>query len=44
MKITPIFAWYDFWVGLYWDQQKKRLYVFPMPMFGVCISFEGGAA
>jgi hypothetical protein len=27
----PIFAWYDFWIGLFYD---KRLYVFPIPMIG----------
>ena len=34
MTIRPIFAWYDLWVGLFWDQHKRRLYVFPMPMLG----------
>ena len=39
MKITLIFAWYDFWVGLFWDAGKKRLYFLPVPMFGIRIDF-----
>lgn len=29
MKIY--FAWYDMWVGAYWDASKRRLYVCPLP-------------
>lgn len=46
MKIDPIFAWYDLWVGFFWDAQKRRLYVLPIPCFGVVITFDhkkGGA-
>lgn len=40
MKIRPIFAWYDFWVGFFYDRQKCKLYVFPIPMVGFVISKE----
>lgn len=37
MRIKPIFAWYDFWIGFYYDEQKKIIYFFPVPMFGLKI-------
>lgn len=39
MTIKPIFAWYDIWVGAFWDAAKRRLYIFPVPMLGVVIQF-----
>lgn len=35
-------AWYDFWVGAFWDRSRRRLYLLPLPMVGVVIDF--GAA
>lgn len=39
MKIKPLFAWYDLWVGFFWDSAKRRLYVLPLPCVGVVIQF-----
>ena len=39
MSIKPIFAWYDFWIGLFLDGTKRRLYIFPLPCFGFMLQF-----
>lgn len=40
MTIKPLFAWYDLWVGAFWDGRKRRLYVLPLPCIGVVIQFQ----
>ena len=44
MRIRPILAWYDAWVGAYWDRKARRLYVLPLPCVGIVIEFgrKGG--
>jgi len=40
MKVNIIFRWFDFWVGLFWDQNIRRLYFFPLPMIGITFQFK----
>lgn len=39
MRVAPIFAWYDIWVGFFWDSKKRWLYFFPIPMVGLIFKF-----
>lgn len=41
MKISPMFAWYDLWVGAYWDRKDRTLYVLLLPTLGFKIEFRG---
>jgi len=34
-----LFAWYDFYVGMYWNKYARKLYVLPVPCFGFWIEF-----
>jgi hypothetical protein len=36
-RIRPLFAWYDLWIGAYWDRGNRRLFVMVLPTIGFVI-------
>lgn len=38
MKVSVSFAWYDFWVGWFYDRRKRALYICPLPMLVIKIT------
>lgn len=39
-RIRLLFAWYDLWIGVYWDRNERKLYILPLPMLGVVLDLE----
>lgn len=37
MHISVHFAWYDMWIGAYWNRASRTLYICPLPMLMVKI-------
>lgn len=40
MKVQLLFAWYDLWVGFFWDKKKRWLYFLPIPCVGIIVKFQ----
>ena len=38
-RISPVVAWYDLWIGAYYDRYRRSLYILPVPMVGIKIEF-----
>ncbi len=37
MKIRPVFAWYDGYIGYYWSRKTRTLYLM-VPMVGIAFT------
>jgi hypothetical protein len=46
VRVRPFFAWYDIWIGVYIDTDNRRIYILPIPCFGLIIDlkYDGGVA
>lgn len=38
------FAYFDLWVGLFYSKKDRAVYICPIPMFGIKISWKRGRA
>lgn len=38
MKLKLFFAWFDFWIGFYWDRKERELYIAPFPCFVIKVA------
>lgn len=41
-KLSVAFVWYDFWIGLYYNVERRALYICPLPMLVIRLEFQGG--
>lgn len=41
IHVKVFFAWFDFWVGYYYDRKRAILYTCPVPMFVLAFAREG---
>ena len=41
MKFRVFFAWFDFWIGAYYDVGHRTLYICPLPTLVLRFEFIG---
>lgn len=41
VKFRAFFAWFDFWIGAYYDVGHRTLYICPLPMCVLRFEFTG---
>jgi hypothetical protein len=41
IKVKIFWAWYDAWIGAYWNRDKRILYICPLIFVVIAISFPG---
>jgi hypothetical protein len=40
VKLRARFAWYDMWIGAFWDRRARVLYLCPLPMLLLEVRFQ----
>lgn len=38
-RLRLVIEWRDLWVGVFIDRQKHRIYILPIPCFGIVLEF-----
>lgn len=41
-KIWFIHNWNELCIGIYWNEDKRALYIFPLPFYGMKVNFSRG--
>ena len=41
VRVRPVFAWFDFWVGIFIDRRTPAIYFLPLPMIGFKADWPG---
>lgn len=39
MRITAFFRWYDLWIGAFVDVKNRAVYICPIPMLGIKVTW-----
>ena len=39
-RLRPVLAWFDCWIGAYWDRRNRTLYLLPLPFVGLALDFS----
>lgn len=39
MSIKIGWAWYDLWIGLFWDRYNRTAYICPLPTIVISVNF-----
>jgi hypothetical protein len=39
IAIKLLLAWYDIWVGVFWDRQRRKVYILPLPCIGIVVEY-----
>jgi len=38
--VKPVFAWYDLWIGVFFDRRKRKVYIFLVPCLGMEVQLK----
>lgn len=39
VTIKPFWRWFDIWIGAYVDTERRAVYICPLPMVGVKVTW-----
>lgn len=40
IRIRPVIAWYDLWVGIFIDRDRRKAYILPLPCIGISVEWR----